>query len=236
MNLPNLPEIRYVVESGRLETGQNDGRLPLYDEDDLVMISILQHFLFCPRQCALIHIEQQWLENRLTAEGRILHERVHGGGRESRRTVRVEFDVPIRSLQLGVVGRADIVEYHRQENGVRHPLPVEYKRGRPKKDDIDRVQLCAQALCLEEMLQKEVPVGALYYGQKKRRTEVTFDSGLREKTIKTASLVHSLLTSRKTPAPHYTKRCESCSFLPLCLPKVAGRKKVGAYLRKMVEL
>jgi CRISPR-associated exonuclease Cas4 len=235
MNLPNLPETRYVVEAGRLLTGQDDGRLHLYDEDDLVMISALQHFLFCPRQCALIHIEQQWLENRLTAEGRVLHERVHGGGRESRRNVRVEFDVPIRSLRLGVVGRADVVEFHHQENGVWRPLPVEYKRGRPKKDDIDRVQLCAQALCLEEMLQREVPVGALYYGQKKRRTEVVVDAGLREKTIKTATRLHVLLASRRTPAPHYAKRCENCSFLPLCLPKVAGRKKVGAYLRKMVE-
>lgn len=208
---------------------------PLYDEDDLVMISALQHYLFCPRQCALIHIEQQWLENRLTAEGRILHERVHGGGRESRRTLRVEFDVPIRSLRLGVIGRADIVEFHRQENGLWQPLPVEYKRGRPKKDDIDRVQLCAQALCLEEMLDCAVPEGALYYGEKKRRTLVTFEAGLREKTAQTAAAVHALLADGRTPPPHYAERCESCSFLPLCLPKVATRKQVGRYLRNMVE-
>jgi CRISPR-associated exonuclease Cas4 len=207
-----------------------------YNEDDLAMISALQHYLFCPRQCALIHIEQQWLENRLTAEGRILHERVHGGGRESRRTLRVEFDVPIRSLQLGVIGRADIVEFHRQENGLWQPLPVEYKRGRPKKDDTDRVQLCAQALCLEEMLDCVVPEGALYYGEKKRRTAVVFDAGLREKTAQTAALLHTLLDEGKTPPPQYAERCESCSFLPLCLPKVATRKQVGAYLRKMVAV
>lgn len=223
-----------MAENIHQTPGQQTAALPLYDEDDLVMISALQHFLFCPRQCALIHIEQQWLENRLTAEGRILHERVHGGGRESRRTLRVEFDVPIRSLRLGVIGRADIVEFHRQEGGLWQPLPVEYKRGRPKKDDADRVQLCAQAICLEEMLDCVVPEGALYYGEKKRRTAVAFDVGLREKTVQTAVQLHALLTASRTPAPHYDKRCESCSFLPLCLPKVATRKQVGAYLRKMV--
>ena len=206
----------------------------LYDEDDLVMISALQHFLFCPRQCALIHIEQQWLENRLTAEGRILHERVHGGGRESRRTLRVEFDVPIRSLKLGVIGRADIVEFHREEGGSWRPLPVEYKRGRPKKDDIDRVQLCAHALCLEEMLGCAVPEGALYYGERKRRTAVVFDDDLRDKTTQTAAQLHALLAGRRTPPPHYAERCESCSFIPMCLPKVATRKQVGKYLKKMV--
>lgn len=206
----------------------------LYDEDALVMISALQHYLFCPRQCALIHIEQQWQENRLTAEGRLLHERVHGGGRESRSTLRVELDVPIRSLRLGLAGRADIVEFHRQEKGLWQPLPVEYKRGRPKKDDLDRVQLCAQALCLEEMLGQPVPEGALYYGEKKRRTAVMFDATLREKTAKTAAAVHALLTSARTPPPQYEKRCESCSFLPVCLPKVATHKRVGRYLSRMV--
>lgn len=206
-----------------------------YDEDDLVMISSLQHYLFCPRQCALIHIEQQWLENRLTAEGRILHERVHGGGRESRRNLRVEYDVPIRSLRLGVIGRADIVEFHRQEDGSWLALPVEYKRGRPKKDDTDRVQLCAQAICLEEMLKCSVPEGALYYGEKKRRSPVVFDTSLRDRTAQTAAAVHALLAKGETPPPQYDKRCESCSFLPLCLPKVATRKRVGAYLRRMVE-
>lgn len=199
------------------------------------MISALQHYLFCPRQCALIHIEQQWLENRLTAEGRLLHERVHGGGRESRRTLRIEYDVPIRSLHLGLAGRADIVEFHRQEDCLWRPLPVEYKRGRPKQDDTDRAQLCAQAICLEEMLQCTVPEGALYYGEKKRRTSVTFDRLLREKTVQTVAAVHSLLAAGRTPPPQYAKRCESCSFLPLCLPKVATRKRVGRYLQKMVE-
>ena len=208
----------------------------LYDEDDLVMISALQHFLFCPRQCALIHIEQHWQENRFTAEGRILHERVHGGGRESRRDLRVEFDVPIRSFQLGVVGRADIVEFHRQGNGIWLPAPVEYKRGRPKKDDIDRVQLCAQAICLEEMLHCSVPEGAIYYGEKNRRTPMLFDAALRDKTMQTALQLHALLAAGKTPPPRYAKRCESCSFISMCLPKIAAHKQVATYLRNMVTV
>jgi CRISPR-associated exonuclease Cas4 len=205
----------------------------MYSEDDLVMISALQHLLFCPRQIALIHIEQQWTENRLTAEGRILHERVHSTGSESRGKIRVEFDVPIRSLHLGLIGRADIVEFHLQENGVWQPFPVEYKRGRPKKDDSDRVQLCAQALCLEEMLNREVLEGALYYGQKKRRQNIPIDAKLREITVDTAERLHALLNSNRTPSPEYAKKCESCSFLSQCLPKIAGKKKVSNYLNKI---
>jgi len=212
------------------------GATGLYVEDDLVMISALQHLLFCPRQCALIHLEQQWAENRLTAEGRILHERVHTAGKESRRRLRVEYDVPIRSLRLGVTGRADIVEFHLQEDGSWLPLPVEYKRGRPKKDDTDRVQLCAQALCLEEMLGCRIPEGALYYGQAKRRSPVIFDQALRDAVAAAAQGVHNLLAAGRTPPPQYGPRCESCSFLTLCLPKVATRKKVASYLRKMVDL
>lgn len=206
----------------------------MYQEDDLIMISALQHYLFCPRQCALIHVEQIWQENRLTAEGRILHERVHAGGRESRREQRIAYDLPIRSLRLGLVGRADVVEFHLQENGGWRPLPVEYKRGKPKKDDSDRVQLCAQALCLEEMLEAPVPEGAIYYGEKKRRTAVVFSNELRETTEQTAMAVHTLIRAGTTPAPSFAAHCQSCSFIQLCLPKVAMKKRVGSYLKKMV--
>ena len=206
----------------------------MYNEDDLVMISALQHFLFCPRQCALIHIEQLWRENRLTAEGRILHERVHNAGSESRRKVRVEFDMPIRSLELGLTGRADVVEFHLQDDGLWQPYPVEYKRGRPKKDDSDRVQLCAQALCIEEMQGLDVPAGALYYGRKNRRHEVLFDHRLRQKTRETATALHQLLAEGHSPAPVYSRRCDRCSFVDLCLPKIVGKKRgtVSAYLRR----
>lgn len=181
----------------------------------------------------LIHIEQQWTENRLTAEGRILHERVHSSGGESRRKIRIEFDLPIRSLRLGLIGRADIVEFHLRENCKWQPFPVEYKRGRPKKDDSDRVQLCAQALCLEEMLDCDVLEGALYYGQKKRRQNILIDKSLRQLTIDAADRLHTLLSSNCTPAPNYAKKCESCSFISQCLPKIAGKKKVANYLNKI---
>ncbi len=206
----------------------------MYNEDDLLMLSALQHYLFCPRQCALIHVEQLWVENRLTAEGRILHERVHKAAKESRRKIRIEFDMPIRSLALGLIGRADVVEFYFQEDGIWQPFPVEYKRGQPKKDDSDRVQLCAQAICLEEMLGEDVPEGALYYGKKKRRTGVEFDETLRNKVIQTAQTLHDLLDSGKTLPPVYSRRCESCSFVEICLPKTTGKKgTVRNYMTKM---
>ena len=140
-----------------------------YSEDDLIMISALQHFAFCPRQCALIHIEQVWTESGLTAEGRIMHEKVHEEQRESRGAVRIECGIPLRSLRLGLIGKADVVEFHRIGKGVWQPFPVEYKRGKPKPDHCDKVQLCAQAMCLEEMLSVPVPEGALFYGRTRRR-------------------------------------------------------------------
>lgn len=207
----------------------------MYNEDDLLMISALQHLLFCPRQCALIHIEQLWSENRLTAEGRVMHERVHTAAKESRRKVRVEFDVPIRSLELGLIGRADIVEFHKNDEGVWQPFPVEYKRGRPKKNESDKVQLCAQAICLEEMLNVQVPAGALYYGQKKRRFEVIFDEALRRKTVDGARTLHELFQCGTTPLPEYGRHCESCSFIDSCLPKLPRKKgKVASYLEKAI--
>ncbi|MDO5673852.1 MAG: CRISPR-associated protein Cas4 [bacterium] len=206
----------------------------LYDEDELVMISALQHYLYCRRRCALVHIEQQWQENLFTAEGRLMHERVHKPGAESRRKVRVEYSLSLRSLRLGLSGQADIVEFHLQEDGFWLPLPVEYKRGRPKKDDTDRVQLCAQALCLEEMLNCTVPEGALYYGQKQRRYPVVFDQTLRHSTQTAAAALHELLRSEKTPGPEFGPKCGSCSLLPRCLPTAASKKSVATYLHRMV--
>ncbi len=206
-----------------------------YSEDDLLMLSALQHLLFCPRQCALIHIEQLWEENRLTAEGRVLHQRVHQSGKESRRNLRLEYDLPIRSLCLGLIGRADVVEFHRQADASWLPFPIEYKRGRPKKDNSDRVQLCAQALCLAEMLNTDVPRGALFYGKQHRRTEIVFDEELVALTVSTAAQLHDLVRSEKTPPPSYSKKCENCSFLGLCLPKSMGKKnKVRKYMERMM--
>ena len=147
----------------------------MYDEDQLLPISALQHLLFCPRQCVLIHIEQAWVENRLTAEGRIGHEKVDKGGAETRAGRKTVFGLPLRSLRLGLVGKADVVEFERDGDGNWIPFPVEHKHGRPKQKDCDRVQLCAQALCLEEMTGISVPEGALFYGKTRRREDVAFD-------------------------------------------------------------
>lgn len=209
-----------------------------YVEDDLLPLSALQHLLFCPRQCALIHIEQLWVENLFTAQGRLMHERVDQAGRESRKDVRIEYGVPLRSLRLGLIGKADVVEFHRQSGRKERwrPFPVEYKRGRAKKENWDKVQLCAQALCLEEMLGAEVSAGALFYGKNRRRQNVSFDHKLRQEVEDTALRLHELISTAITPAPVYMKRCDSCSFNKLCLPKTLGKKrKVANYLDKACE-
>lgn len=211
----------------------------MFTEDELIPLSALQHLLFCERQCALIHIEQAWAENRFTAEGRIMHERVDGAGRESRGRVRTVNGLPLRSLRLGLSGKADAVEFHREgEDGsgdisVWRPFPVEYKRGKPKQNDCDLVQLCAQALCLEEMLGVAVPEGAIYYGKPRRRLVVIFDEALREKTREAARRLHELIRSGHTPQARYEKKCESCSMLSICMPKVTGaRRSVQRYMAK----
>ena len=206
----------------------------MYQEADLLPLSALQHLVFCPRQCALIHIEQVWTENRFTAEGRVMHERVDSRQRETRAGVRIETGVPLRSLALGLSGRADVVEYHRREHEWT-PFPVEYKRGRPKKDNCDEVQLCAQALCLEEMLGRDVPEGALYYGQNRRRKDVALDAQLRRETTDAAASLHALIRSGATPPARYAKKCDNCSLLEICLPKAAGaNKNVSRYLKRVL--
>jgi CRISPR-associated exonuclease Cas4 len=205
-----------------------------FEEDELVMISALQHFAFCPRQCALIHIEQVWTESGLTAEGRIMHEKVHDGGDESRSGVRIARGLPLRSLRLGLVGIADVVEFRKIGRGHWQPYPVEYKRGKPKPDHCDAVQLCAQAMCLEEMLSVDVPEGALFYGKTRRRADVSFDEQLRRETEETAGKARALIASGITPPPVYSKRCESCSLIGDCMPKkMEKRPSVKTYLARM---
>lgn len=207
-----------------------------YTEDDLISVSALAHFYYCKRRCALIHIEQLWDENLFTAEGRIMHEKVHEEQRESRGNVRIEYGIPLRSLRLGLIGKADAVEFHREGTGVWRPFPVEYKRGKPKPDHSDKIQLCAQAICLEEMLSVSVPQGALFYGKTRRRLDVTFDDALRSETEDTARKSHELIASGITPPPVYAKRCESCSLIGECLPEKMGkRSSVKRYLMRMME-
>jgi len=207
-----------------------------YSEEDFIMISALQHYVFCPRQCALIHTEQVWTESRLTAEGRLMHERVHEAGDESRGNVRIARGVPLRSLRLGLVGMADVVEFHREGKNLWQPFPVEYKRGKPKPDHSDMVQLCAQAICMEEMLSVSIPKGAIFYGRTRRRLDVVFDDALRKETEETARKAHELIKSGVTPPPVYEKRCESCSLIKECLPKnIEKRLPVKRYLARMVD-
>ena len=206
-------------------------------EIDHIPLSALQHYLFCPRQCALIHVERQWFENRFTAEGKVMHDRVDKGDDRDRGPVRIEYSLPLVCHKLGLVGKADVVEFHLVDKvaGIWLPYPVEYKRGKPKKDNIDKVQLCAQAICLEEMYHTIVPEGALFYGKTRRRQKVLFCPELRQETIDTAWRVHTIFRERITPAPFYTAKCESCSFLDFCLPRVCKGKSVKSYLKKMME-
>jgi CRISPR-associated exonuclease Cas4 len=206
-----------------------------YAEEDLIPLSALQHVVFCERQCALIHVEQIWVENLFTAEGRIMHERVHERDRESRGDVRIERGLPLRSLRLGLIGKADVVEFHRTEEAKWQPFPVEYKRGKPKADDCDKVQLCAQAMCLEEMLDMNVPCGALYYGKTRHRLNVTFDQSLRKETEEAASIARELIQKGVTPKANYTKKCKSCSLQVHCMPKLPQKRSVKTYLVRMVE-
>jgi CRISPR-associated exonuclease Cas4 len=207
-----------------------------FSEEDLIMISALQHYAFCPRQCALIHIEQIWRESGLTAEGRVLHERVHEQEGETRAGVRLERGLPLRSLRIGLIGKADLIEFHKTGKGQWRPFPVEYKRGKPKADRCDEVQLCAQALCLEEMMGVDVPQGALFYGKTRHRHEVEFDSRLRQETEETAKQVRDLIASGQTPKPVYEKKCKQCSLVEICLPKSLGRKRsISRYLSEAIE-
>jgi CRISPR-associated exonuclease Cas4 len=211
----------------------------MYSEDDLLPLSGLQHLVFCERQWALIHIEQIWSENRLTAEGRELHDRAHEAGSESRPGLRVARGLRLQSLRLGVSGQADVVEFRAAAAGARlpgetgfwQPFPVEYKRGRPKPDRCDEVQLCAQALCLEEMFAAPVPAGALYYGTPRRRLDVTFAAPLRAETESLAARMQTLYRARATPRAVYERKCGKCSLLDACMPKtLAGTRTVERYL------
>lgn len=208
---------------------------PCFSEDALLPLSALQHLIFCERQCALIHIEQVWADNRLTVEGSHLHRRADSGLEESRGDVRVARGVPLRSMRLGLIGKADVVELHRAQGTAGEnwlPFPVEYKRGKPKRDRSDEVQLCAQALCLEEMLEVDITGGALFYGTTRRRHDVTFDRGLRVETETAAARLHRLIASGLTPRAVRQPKCDSCSLLHHCLPpapRLASRS-VDMYL------
>ncbi len=215
-----------------------------YSEDDLIPVSALSDFVFCERRAALHFIEGIWEDNLFTAEGTILHERVDdGSSTEARGNIRITRSIPMRSLALGLTGKADVVEFHRKEtggiklkgvSGLWLPFPVEYKRGHFRSERSFEVQLCAQALCLEEMLNIEIDHGALFYGKTRRRLDITFDKELRVETETTAERLHNLIKSGVTPPPHYSKKCKSCSLVQFCMPDICGTKrKASRYLLKV---
>ena len=209
--------------------------------DDFILISGLQHLLFCPRQWALIHIDRQWQENYFTAMGRVLHEKAHSEQSESRPGLVVARGLSLRSERLMICGVADVVEFHQDEDGVSlpghrgrwRPFPVEYKNGRPKTKDCDRIQLCAQAVCLEEMLGCAIPAGALFYGTTRRRENVEFSAELRRQLEETVQRAHELLESGTIPAPQPDKHCKSCSIADVCQPKKTAA--VSDYLQRHIR-
>lgn len=218
-----------------------------YPDDSLLPLSGLQHYAFCPRQWALIHIERQWSESVRTVEGRHLHEKVHSGlHSESDRDTVVARSVPLVSYRLGLYGVADVVEYHPtngggitlpNRHGLWRPHPVEYKRGRPKTDDRDEVQLCAQAMCLEEMLGTTISTGSFYYGQIRRRVKATFSDRLRKRVTLLTRQMHESFEQGTTPPAPPGVACNLCSLRDLCIPKLTRkRRSVQVYLRTQLEM
>lgn len=216
----------------------------MYAEEDYLQLSGLQHFAFCRRQWALIHIENQWAENLRTVEGDLLHTRAHDGTqRELRGDVLTLRGLTVFSPSLGLSGKCDVVEFHadpagvplRGEEGLWLPYPVEYKRGSPKSGNEDALQLCAQAMCLEEMLCCSIPEGSLYYGETRRRTRVPLDETLRHQVRALSKEMHQLYTRGHTPKVKPTKACGACSLKDLCLPALLRKGPVADYLAQAME-
>ncbi|QEI12849.1 CRISPR-associated protein Cas4 [Cellvibrio japonicus] len=198
------------------------------DDSRQVPLSALQHYAYCPRQCALIHNEQVWAENYHTAEGQILHQRVDSGVPETRKGIRYERGVSVSAEQLWLTGKLDLVEIDLVTG---EQKPVEYKRGKPKVEDWDRIQLCAQALCLEEMRNIQVLEGAIWYWEVRRREIVSIDESLRDVTLAAIKSVQILLSTGVTPLPiDDKKRCKGCSLIDLCEPDKFRRDKSSSYV------
>ena len=215
-----------------------------YAEDDYLMISGIQHFKFCRRQWALIHVEQQWAENEHTVIGELMHKKAHDPYlTEKRKDLLVVRALPVSSRTMGVSGECDIVEFRKCEDGVKlhghrgfySIYPIEYKKGKPKHSEEDILQLTAQAMCLEEMLCCTIPIGYLYYGKTRRRSKVEIDTQLREKTIAMLTEMHQLYRTQHTPKVRRTKACSACSLKQLCLPVLCGTQSAAAYMQAMLK-
>ena len=213
-------------------------------DGEFLLLSGIKHFRFCPRRWALVHIEQQWQDNALTVSGHLIHERVHDENfTESRGSVLLSRGMPVHSQQLRIAGECDLVELHRDENGIPihgrsgtwRVFPVEYKHGQPDERGADAMQLCAQALCLEEMLVTDIPEGAIYYGKIRRRVPVAFGAELRQTTAEAIAEMHRLFARGHTPKAKWTKACKSCSLVEACQPLLSKRMGASAYVRPMLE-
>lgn len=215
-----------------------------YQEEDYLQLSGLQHFAFCRRQWALIYIEKQWADNYHTADGSIMHAKAHdAGSKESRGDTLITRCNSVFSAELGVSGQCDVLEFHRPAAGISlpnrqglwQPYPVEYKRGRPKESNADRLQLCGQAMCLESMLCCDIPEGAIYYGHTKRREVVSFTADLRSEVKKLLLEMHELSDKRYTPKVKPSSKCGACSLKGICLPELQKTKSVARYLQTAME-
>ena len=201
----------------------------MYKEDDFLQLSGIQHFAFCGRQWALIHIELEWEENVRTVEGVLLHEKAHDASiKEKRGNLIITRALPIHSRELGISGECDVVEFHKSKEGITLSgiegkytvTPVEYKRGKPKNNDFDVLQVTAQALCLEEMLCCEIPFGYIYYGEIKHRIKIEFTEELRQKVKLMFLEMHKYFEQRYTPKVKISKSCNACSLKDVCIPKL----------------
>lgn len=215
-----------------------------YDEDDFLNLSGIQHFSFCRRQWALIHIEQCWQENLRTIEGEHLHDKAHDSySSEKRGDIVVSRGMPVFSKTMGINGVCDIVELHKSPHGVTMfnregkwlPVPVEYKHGSPKENDCDALQLCAQAMCLEEMLACEVKEGYLFYGEINRRIKLQLDAELRDKVKSLLLEMHDLYQKRHTPKGQISKSCKACSIAEFCMPKLCKNKSAANYIMDRIK-
>jgi CRISPR-associated exonuclease Cas4 len=215
-----------------------------YNEEDYLQLSGIQHYLFCRRQWAMIHVEQQWAENFRTAEGKLMHKNAHDTQlRTLRGDVLTVRGMKIYSARMGLSGECDVVEFHRDSKGIPlalaegtwQPFPIEYKRGAVKASKMDEAQLCAQAMCLEEILCCDIPDGALFYGETRHRYPVKFTSELRQEVEKTVQEMHTLFRRGSTPKVKPTKACNACSLKDLCLPKLMRVQSVSAYLHTQLE-
>lgn len=215
-----------------------------YEEEDFLALSGLQHFAFCPRQWALIHLEALWVENQRTAEGRVLHAKAHDASASEKRGARLILrDLRVSSSKLGVSGACDVVEFYANPEGIPlagrdglwRPFPVEYKRGKPKEHQADELQLCCQAMCLEEMLCCEIACGALFYGETHRRVQVGFTQDLRGTVKEMLAQMHQYAARGYTPKGRISKACKACSLSELCLPVLCKGKSVSRYVAAQIK-